>query len=208
MNEKFYSLSKEKQQAIINAGYRVFSQNSYKKSPMQEVADAAGISKSLLFHYFHNKKDFYMFLWTTCGKISMSTMTSYGCYDRRDLFEMMERGLRAKIDIMKKYPFMGSFVIRAYYETDPSIQPEIEKSYAKLLSLKAAPSWSNLDPAQFIEGVEPERILREMYLVSEGYLWEIQKKGSLDIDEDIEKIEADFHEMIAFWKKIYLRKKG
>ena len=60
MNEKFYSLPKEKQQAIINAGYRVFSQNSYKKSPMQEVADAAGISKSLLFHYFQNKKKFYM----------------------------------------------------------------------------------------------------------------------------------------------------
>ena len=91
MNEKFYSLPKEKQQAIINAGYRVFSQNSYKKSPMQEVADAAGISKSLLFHYFQNKKKFYMFLWTTCGRISISTMTAYGCYDSRDLFEMMER---------------------------------------------------------------------------------------------------------------------
>ena len=25
MNEKFYSLPKEKQQAIINAGYRIFS---------------------------------------------------------------------------------------------------------------------------------------------------------------------------------------
>ena len=59
MNEKFYSLSKEKQQAIINAGYKVFSQNSYKKSPMQGVADVAGISKSLLFHYFHNKEEFY-----------------------------------------------------------------------------------------------------------------------------------------------------
>ncbi|MBM6803216.1 hypothetical protein H6B07_11215 [Mediterraneibacter glycyrrhizinilyticus] len=49
---------------------------------------------------------------------------------------------------------------------------------------------------------------REMYLVSEGYLWELQKKGVLNIDEDVEKIEADFREMIAFWKKIYLRKKG
>lgn len=208
MNEKFYSLPKEKQQAIINAGYRVFSQNSYKKSPMQEVADAAGISKSLLFHYFQNKKKFYMFLWTTCGRISISTMTAYGCYDRRDLFEMMEQGLRAKMHIMKKYPFMGNFVIRAFYETDPSIQTEIEKSYARLISMKAAPSWANLEPDQFVEGVEPERILREMYLVSEGYLWELQKKGSLQTEEDIEKIEADFREMIAFWKKIYLRKKG
>lgn len=56
MNEKFYSLPVKKQQAIINAGYKVFSQNSYKNSPMSEIAEAAEISKSLLFHYFHNKK--------------------------------------------------------------------------------------------------------------------------------------------------------
>ena len=73
---------------------------------------------------------------------------------------------------------------------------------------ESGPSWANLEPDQFVEGVEPERILREMYLVSEGYLWELQKKGSLQTEEDIEKIEVDFREMIAFWKKIYLRKKG
>ena len=38
MNEKFFSLPMEKQEAIINAGFRVFSQNSYKKSPMSEIA--------------------------------------------------------------------------------------------------------------------------------------------------------------------------
>ena len=51
MNEKFFSLPEEKQQAILNAGYRVFSQNTYKNSPMSQIAEAAGISKSLLFHY-------------------------------------------------------------------------------------------------------------------------------------------------------------
>ena len=57
MNDKFFSLPEEKQLAIINAGYRVFSQNSYKKSPMSEIAAEAGISKSLLFHYFKNKRE-------------------------------------------------------------------------------------------------------------------------------------------------------
>ena len=57
MNPKFYSLPQEKQSMILNAGFHVFSQNSYKKSPMSEIADAAGISKALLFHYFHNKKE-------------------------------------------------------------------------------------------------------------------------------------------------------
>ena len=27
--------------------------------PMSEIAEAAGISKALLFHYFHNKKELY-----------------------------------------------------------------------------------------------------------------------------------------------------
>ena len=63
MNPKFYNLPEEKQQAIINAAYRVFSQNSYKNSPMSEIASLAGISKSLLFHYFSNKKELYLFLW-------------------------------------------------------------------------------------------------------------------------------------------------
>ena len=34
VNEKFFALPPEKQQAILNAGYRVFSQNAYKNSPM------------------------------------------------------------------------------------------------------------------------------------------------------------------------------
>ena len=50
MNEKFSARPKGKQQAILRAGYRVFSQNSYKKSPMQEIAEEAGISKSLRFY--------------------------------------------------------------------------------------------------------------------------------------------------------------
>lgn len=58
MNEKFFSLPQEKQQSILNAGYRVFSQNSYKNSPMSEIAAEAGISKSLLFHYFMIKSKY------------------------------------------------------------------------------------------------------------------------------------------------------
>lgn len=133
MNEKFFALPKQKQDAIINAGYRVFSQNSYKKSPMSEIAGEAGISKSLLFHYFHNKQELYLFLWDNCAKLTIKYLTEYKCYEQTDLFEMM---------------------------------------------------------------------YREMYLASEGYLWEMQRKGTVNV----EKMEKDFTEMLNFWKKLYLRK--
>ena len=63
MNDKFYALSVEKQSQILNAAYKVFATNQYKKAPTSEIVAEAGISKSLLFHYFHNKRELYLFLW-------------------------------------------------------------------------------------------------------------------------------------------------
>ena len=47
MNDKFFALPQDKQDRILNAGYRVFSQNSYKKSPMNEIALEADISNEV-----------------------------------------------------------------------------------------------------------------------------------------------------------------
>ncbi len=203
MNEKFYSLPEGKQQKIINAGFRVFSQNSYKKSPMNEIADCAGISKSLLFHYFHNKKELYLFLWDKACTITMEYLNEYGCYEPDDLFEMMERGMRAKIYMMKKYPSMTAFVVKAFYEKDPEVNSEIRDSYRKYFDIKANDALARVDTADFVEGLDLKIMYREMYLASEGYLWEIFQSGD---ELDVPKLEKDFEEMLKFWKKIYLKK--
>lgn len=203
MNEKFFSLPEAKQQAIINAGYRVFSQNSYKNSPMSEIAEAAGISKALLFHYFQNKKELYLFLWDKCAETTIETMSRYDCYGQTLLFEAMERGMRAKMEIIRRYPDMGVFTIRAFYEKDEEICAAIQESYHRYFNLKADQTRLNLDPAQFVPGVDVAMMYREMYWASEGYLWEkVQQSGAMDIDQ----MEKDFMELLKFWKSVYLRK--
>ncbi len=202
MNEKFYSLPAEKQEAIINAGYRVFSQNSYKNSPMSEIAEAAGISKSLLFHYFRNKKEFYLFLWDKCAKTTIEFLTRYECYGQKGLFESMEHGMRAKMEIIRLYPDMAVFTIKAFYEKDPEIYAAIQESYHRYFNLKADKTLLNLDPEQFVPGLDLPMMYREMYWASEGYLWETVQQGAVDID----RMEKDFTGLIEFWKSIYLRK--
>lgn len=202
MNEKFYTLSAEKQRAIINAGYRVFSQNSYKKSPMSEIADAAGISKSLLFHYFHNKRELYLFLLETCVQTTIEYLQKYQCYEQGDLFEAMYRGLQAKVHLMKQYPDMGTFVIKAYYEKDEAVCDDVKGYIIKYGSYQAMAGVLNLDPEQFVPGIDLQMMYQDMYLAGQGYLWE---KLQYD-DVDVEQMEQDFAKMIAFWKSIYLRK--
>ena len=202
MNERFFSLPEERQQAIINAGYRVFSRNTYKNSPMSEIAQAAGISKSLLFHYFHNKKELYLFLWDKCAQITIELMTKYGCYSQSGLFESMEQGMRAKMEIVRRYPDMASFTIKAFYEKDPEVNVAVQESYHRYFNLKADKARMNFDPEQFIPGLDIPMMYREMYWASEGYLWEMVQRG----DVDMEQMERDFGRLIAFWKSVYLRK--
>ena len=202
MNERFFTLPAERQQLIINAGYRVFSQNSYKNSPMSEIADAAGISKSLLFHYFHNKKDLYLFLWDKCAETTIEFLTKYQCYEQRGLFDSMERGMKAKMEIIRLYPDMGNFVIKAFYETDADISAAIQESYHKYFHLKADKTRLNLDPEQFIPGLDIPMMYHDMYWASEGYLWEMVRRGNVNMAQ----MEADFKKLIDFWKSVYLRK--
>lgn len=202
MNEKFFSLPAEKQQAIMNAGYRVFSQNSYKNSPMSEIAAAAGISKSLLFHYFHNKMELYLFLWDKCAETTIEFLTRYDCYQQKELFESMERGMKAKMELIRLYPDLANFAFRAFYEEDPSISAAIQESYHRYFNLKADRTRINLDPEQFIPGLDISMMYREMYWASEGYLWEMVQRGNIDI----EQMEKDFTKLMEFWKSIYLRK--
>ena len=204
MNDKFFSLPAEKQLAIMNAGYRVFSQNSYKKSPMSEIADAAGISKSLLFHYFHNKKELYLLLWEKCAQITISYLKQYGCYEQKDLFDIMYRGLQAKVHLMKQYPSLSAFAVKAYYEKDPAVCQDVQKSLKQHAAYKTNATLLKLNPEQFVPGLDLQMMYQDMYWASVGYIWEKLQQDKLDVDQ----IEQDFIKMIDFWKKIYLRKEG
>ena len=202
MNEKFYALPAEKQHAIINAGYRIFSQNSYKNSPMSEIADAAKISKSLLFYYFKNKKELYMFLWDKCAQLTISYLTKYQCYGCSNLFESMERGMKAKMEIIRLYPDMANFVIKAFYETNIEVANDVQNSFRKYFDLKKDKTLLKIDKEQFVEGIDIEMMYKDMYWASEGFLWEMVRKGQVDMDE----MEKGFRRLMDFWQSIYLRK--
>lgn len=202
MNDKFFDLPEERQQAILNAGYRVFSQNSYRKSPMSEIAAEAGISKGLLFHYFRNKKELYLYLWDNCARVTIRAMEEYGCYGGEDLFESMLRGVQAKASIIRRSPYMAMFTIRAFYEKDPEVCAAVQESYHKYFNFKADKTLLNLDPEQFIPGLDIRMMYQDMYWASEGYLWELTQRG----DVDMKAMEESFYRMVEFWKSVYQRK--
>lgn len=143
-----------------------------------------------------------MFLWDKCAETTIDYMTRYNCYEQKNLFESMEKGMRAKMEIIRLYPDMAKFTIKAFYEKDAEISAAVQESYQKYFHMKADKTLLNLDPEQFIPGLDIPMMYRDMYLASEGYLWEMVQRGEVDMKQ----MEKGFSKMINFWKSIYLRK--
>ena len=49
----------ERRQQLLEAGARLFAEHSYEEITMREIAQAAGVSKPLLYHYFPSKIDLF-----------------------------------------------------------------------------------------------------------------------------------------------------
>lgn len=146
---------------------------------MSEIADAAGISKSLLFHYFTNKKELYLFLLENCAEITVKELTQSGCYEQTELFESMYRGLQAKMRIMKQYPDIGAFVIKAFYEKDPSVCGETQTIISKYFAYKKHATLLNFNPEQFVPGIDIKAMYQDMYWASEGTFGKSCNKAKL-----------------------------
>ncbi len=107
MNEQFFHLPEEKQQAIINASLEVFATHEYKKASTDDIAAKAGISKGLLFYYFHNKKSLYLFLYDYTKKIVTDQVVDTHFDEITDFFELLSYSAEKKAALLTQSLYHG-----------------------------------------------------------------------------------------------------
>ncbi len=199
MNDKFFKLPLEKQRRIISAAYKVFSENSYKKAPMSEIADESGISKALLFHYFTNKKELYMYLWTNAIEMTRKAVTEYKTLETDDFFEMLKRSLLSKCSLMRDYPHLYAFSLRAYYETAPEIQNSIQENFNDVSKASEMIVFEKIDISKFRKDIDIKVMYAEIFYAVDGYMLKKYRSNCIIANE----IEEEIIVLIDFWKKVY-----
>lgn len=199
MNDKFFNLPLEKQQRIINAAYKVFSQNSYKKAPMLEIANEGGISKALLFHYFKNKKELYMYLWISAIEMTRKSLAEYKTLETTDFFEMLKRSLLSKCSLMRDYPYIYAFSLQAYYETNLEIKSVIQENFSDVSKASERIVFEKIDKTKFRKDIDLKIMYYEIFYAIDGYMLKKFRSNCIIPDE----IEHELTTLINFWKKVY-----
>lgn len=205
MHESFQALKEEKQNRIINAALRVFAQNPYGKASTDDIAAMADISKGALFYHFKNKRDLYCFLYEyTCKKI-YEKIDEQRVMEETDFFEQNIKAIEARVCTMIEYPFIYDFGMRAYYETDKSVEEYIKSINQKILKDTRIHFNNDIDTSKFRDRQDVDKAVKMLVWLSEGFIRERKAEGKLSVKE----LQTDFNEYIqilkrGFYKNEYL----
>lgn len=204
MNDKFFDLPIEKQRRIVNAAYNVFSQSGYKKAPMSEIAAESGVSKALLFHYFANKKELYLYLWANAIEMTRRAIRKYKTLETTDFFEMLKRSLLSKCALMREHPYLYAFSLRAYYETAPEIKGAIQENFSDVSRESELIVLAKMDTSGLRKEIDPKTMYEEIFYAVDGYMLKKYRSDRMIPDE----IEREALSLIDFWKRVYTQKEG
>lgn len=194
MNPKFFSLPQERQDLIRNSAMVEFGDGTFKKTSADAIAKRAGVSKALLFHYFKDKRELYLYLFQyaidQCMEIFNRHMLKAAYFGETDFFRTLEIGQKVKMDLVRRHPGLFRFVMRAYYEADSVLTPKLRKKLDDVLRDTTESFLSRMDLYKFKDGVDPKVLTRLLTLAAEGMLAETRACTA----EEIEKLFQQYQE--------------
>jgi len=201
MNPSFFDLPLAKRRNLLGAGYQVFAQSPYGKASISAVAVRAGISKALLFYYFQNKREYYLYLFSQALELMKNEHLETPPEQKIDLFEWVDQTVRHRLALLKEYPYLMRFATRAYYENDPNVQPAIAQKKRALLGTGVPEILARIDLAPFVDAADAQVLLTLILSIAEGCM-----RGQEVLNApQLNAVVAGFDQMMDSLRRHYYR---
>jgi TetR/AcrR family transcriptional regulator len=207
MTSKFLSLNPEKQERILNAALKEFAQKGYENASTNEIVKSAGISKGLLFHYFNNKKELYLFLYDHFANVLSEEFFQELNFAQRDIFERLKDLMILKNRLIARHPEIFDFMMSASLESSEDVKESLNNTTTELMHDSYSKLFENIDLSQFREGTDIQRTINIIMWTLQGFgNQELEKakrlnKGIGDFDEAFQEAEV----YIDMMKKAFYR---
>ena len=185
MFSKFFNLEKGKQDRIINAALKEFAQKGYEKSSTNEIVKEAGISKGLLFHYFQNKKQLYVWLYDYCIDILVQEFFGKIDFTETDFFVRVRQAVLIKMELLNQYPHIFRFVESAYMEDANEVKAELQQKKKELTEIHRSKIFEGIDTSRFRDDIDLQKTFKII-------MWTFEQFG----EEELQKAkQSSAHEI-------------
>lgn len=177
---------------ILDACLAVFARHGYEKTSTVMLAEAAGISRSLIFHHFKSKKDLYLSLLDRCFEKGSIEISFDNILEQGDFFEVKEKISNIKFNYYRKNPELYKVIIEAFYNTPEELKMEICEKYGKLINKRDEVMELLFEKVPLRKGVDRKQAF-EIIKITLDYF---ENKYLSDLVEDKELNETYFQNFI------------
>ncbi len=200
--EKNINMPEDKKQAVINASIEEFAKHEYKHAILENIANNANISKSLLLYHFKSKKNLYAYIYDYACVYLEGIIADSVFYNIKDFFELMEYSFYKKLEMMEKYPSICDFLLNGYFDESETVK-EIVNGYRDKIYMDISRYFKNIDTSKFKDDVNIQDIIEMITYTSEGYL---QSKKNMNIKIDREDMIKQYSKWMKMFKQISYKK--
>ncbi len=192
------NISEDKREAIINASIEEFAKYEYKHAILENIANNANISKSLLLYHFQNKKNLYLYVYEYVYEYIGKIIADSDFFKITDFFELMEYSFHKKLEMMEKYKSIFDFLIQGYFD-ESEVVKEIVNNYKNKKQIDISSYFKNIDTTKFKDDVNMQDIIEMITYTSEGYL---QSRKNMKIKIDKEDMINQYSKWMNMFKQI------
>ena len=169
------STDNEKKERVLTAAWEVFARFGYEKASMQDIAEAAGVSKSVVFKYYESKENLYRTAFRAASDEIARTdaEAASAATEPDDVFSALRKTVDARMRLFARAPYVYSFSYTAAYDTAELPRQLVLEEFAKRGVTKP-------DAARYScirKDVSPQSAKQMIFWISQGFLGDQLARG-------------------------------
>jgi TetR/AcrR family transcriptional regulator len=196
----------EKRELILEAALEMFSAHGFRGSTIDQIAEAAGMSKPNLLYYFRRKEDIHEALIQRLLKTWLQPLRELD--EAGDPITELRSYIHRKLEMARDYPRESRLFANEILQGAPRIMPLLEGELKTLVEEKAE-IISNWMRAGRIATTDPRHLLFSIWATTQHYAdFDVQVRAVLGPDRGS---DSRFEDAARFLEQLYvdgLRPKG
>lgn len=192
-------IQNEKREVILEAALEVFSANGFRGSTIDQIAEAAGMSKPNLLYYFRRKEDIHE---TLIGRLLETWLAPLGALDDiGDPLTEIRGYIRRKLEMARDYPRESRLFANEILQGAPRIMPMLEGPLKALVDEKVEviKGWMK---AGKVARTDPYHLIFSIWATTQHYAdFDVQVRAVLGPDRGA---EGRFEDAARFLEQIFL----
>lgn len=208
MYENFEKISEEKKNRIIRAALKEFAVKGYEEASTNNIVKEAGISKGMIFHYFENKKNLYLYILDYCAELYFEKTKEICEKSHNSAFEKFNQLLEERTGWLKGEMYLGIIISNALLCNLPNELQAIatEKTQSLIERMKKV-MLNNIDTSDFNKNVDLNKVFDMFSFIFQALTMRYLKKYSfiqseLKEEQVIKELEMMNKELTCFMEII------